>query len=167
MLRPRLPALALAAAALVLGAAGCGYAFTQPYRARGGADRIHVRAFENRSADPELGAALTAALRAELARRGAAAGPDAPAVIDGEVQATGSVPSSAAGATFHLALEARARLRVRGEVVAERTVRREGDHLGGADALETEGRRALLLRSLAEEAARELLRGFEAGASAP
>lgn len=164
MARAPRPVRALVAAALLLGAAGCGYAFTQPYRAQGGAERIHVRAFENRSADPELGAALTAALRSELARRGAAGGADAPAVIEGDVQATGSVPSSAAGATFHLALEARARLRVRGEVVAERTVRREGDHLGGADALETEGRRALMLRSLAEEAAREILRGFEAGA---
>lgn len=162
MARGARPALAFAAAALMLGAAGCGYAFTQPYRAKGGAERIHVRAFENRSADPELGAALTAALRAELARRGAAGGADAPAVIDGDVQATASAPSSATSATFHLSLEARARLRVRGEVVAERTVRREGDHLGGADALETEGRRALMLRSLAEEAAREILRGFEA-----
>lgn len=161
--RSRLAA-ALAILALGLAAGGCGYAFTQRYRARGGAERVFVRAFENRSADPELGAALTAALRERLARRGAAAGPDAPAVIEGEVEALEGVPSSAAGETFRVAIEARARLRVGGETVAEHTARRQGDHLGGADAPETEGRRALALRALADEAALEILRAFEASA---
>ncbi len=161
-LRRRLAA-ALAAAA-TLWAAGCGYGFSQRYRAQGGAERVFVRTFENRSTDPELGAALTASLREQLARRGASAGPDAPAVIEGEIEAREGVPSSAAGETFKVAIEARARLRVGGQTVAQHTVRRQGDHLGGADALETEGRRALALRSLADEAAREILRAFEAGA---
>lgn len=151
-------------AALALGAAGCGYGFTQRYRARGGAERVFVRTFENRSADPELGAALTASLRERLARRGASAGADAPAVIEGEVEAPEGVPSSAAGETFHVALVAHARLRVAGETVAEHVARRQGDHLGGADAPETEGRRALALRALADDAALEILRAFEAGA---
>ena len=161
-LRRRLAA-ALAATA-TLWAAGCGYGFSQRYRAQGGAERVFVRTFENRSTDPELGAALTASLREQLARRGASAGPDAPAVIEGEIEAREGVPSSAAGETFKVAIEARARLRVGGQTVAQHTVRRQGDHLGGADALETEGRRALALRSLADEAAREILRAFEAGA---
>ncbi len=160
--RPRLAA-ALAAVAVALAAGGCGYGFSQRYRARGGAERVFVRTFENRSTDPELGAALTASLREQLARRGASAGPDAPAVIEGEVEAREGVPSSAAGETFHVAIEARATLRVGGQAVAEHTARRQGDHLGGADALETEGRRALALRALADEAAREILRAFEAG----
>jgi hypothetical protein len=50
---------------------------------------------------------------------------------------------------------------VGGETRAERTVRREADHLGGADALETEGRRAVALRRLASDAARDLLRALE------
>jgi hypothetical protein len=157
------PALAAALAAAALGAAACGYGFTQRYHARGGAERIFVRAFENRSADPDLGVALTSSLREQLARRGAAAGPESPAVIEGEVDAREGVPSSAAGQTFHLWLEARARLSVDGKTVAQHVARRQGDHLGGADALETEGRRALALRGLAEDAAREILRAFEAG----
>jgi outer membrane lipopolysaccharide assembly protein LptE/RlpB len=151
----------LAAAALALTAA-CGYRLTQGYRATGGVERIHVAPFENLSTEPELGAAVTAALRDELSRRGADAGAGAPAVLDGEVRAMGGVPSSAAAATFRVGVEARARLVIRGEAVAERTVRREGDYLGGADALETEGRRAVALRRLAGEVARELVRGFEA-----
>jgi hypothetical protein len=140
---------------------GCGYAFTHGYRAVGGADRIHVAAFENLSGDPDLGAAVTAALREELRRRGADAGDAAPAVLVGEVRASPGVPSTASAATWRVRLDVRARLVVRGATVAERTVRREADHLGGADALETEGRRAVALRALAGDAARELLRALE------
>jgi hypothetical protein len=161
---PRRLVATLSALALAVGAGGCGYGFSQRYRARGGAQRVFVRTFENRSADPEMGAALTASLRERLARRGASGGPDAPAVIEGEVEALEGVPSSAAGETFHVAIEARARLRVGGETVAEHVARRHGDHLGGADAPETEGRRALALRALADDAALEILRAFEAGA---
>ncbi len=158
-------ALVASLAAAGLAAAGCGYGFSQRYHARGGAERIFVRAFENRSGDPDLGVALTSSLREQLAHRGAAGGPDSTAVIEGEVDAREGVPSSAAGETFHVWLEARARLRVDGKTVAEHVARRQGDHLGGADALETEGRRALALRALAEEAAREILRSFEVGGS--
>lgn len=156
--RRAVPALLAAAAVL---AAGCGYGFSHAYRARGGADRVHVRAFHNLSSDPELGAAVTAALREELARRGAEAGPDAPTVIEGEAGAGEGLPSSVTGSTFHVVLNVRARLVTGGEVVGSVSVRREGDHLGGADALETEGRRALELRRLAADAAREILAMFE------
>ncbi|BDG05901.1 LPS assembly lipoprotein LptE [Anaeromyxobacter oryzae] len=150
-----------AALAAVVALAGCGYRFTQRYVAAGGVDRLHVRTFENRSADPELGAAVTAALRDELARRGAAAGADAPAWLEGEVRALEGAPSTAGATTLHVALEVRGRLVVGGETKAERTIRRDGDHLAGADALETEGRRSLELRRLAADAARELLRALE------
>jgi hypothetical protein len=144
---------------VALALAGCGYHLASGYRTQGGAERVHVAAFENRSADPELGAAVTAALREELARRGASAEDGTPAVIEGEVRALAGVPSSVA--TWRAGLEVRARLVVAGNAVAERTVRREADHLAGADALETEGRRALALRRLAGEVARELVRVFE------
>lgn len=152
---------ALAAAALV---AACGYGFAPAYRVKGGGEKVHVRPFENRSADLDVGAALTAALRQELRRRGAEAGEGAPAVIEGEVRSLEGVPSSAAGATWRAGLEVKARLVVGGKPVAERTVRREADHLAGADALETEGRRAVALQRLAAEAARELVQAFEAPA---
>jgi hypothetical protein len=170
--RASLPAVA---AALVLG--GCGYAFTQRYVARGGAERVHVRAFENLSTEPQLGAAVTGALRSALSRRGAGAGEGTPTAIEGEVRASEPVPTSAwqdpasgTGApsiprigTWSVALEVRARLVSGGEKVAEHVWRREATYLAGTggDPLETEGRRALALRRLAEEAAPEILRAFE------
>ena len=168
------PLLALCAA-VALG--GCGYGFSQRFVARGGAERVHVSAFENLSTEPELGAALTAALREELARRGADGGEGAPAVIVGDVRATEPVPTAAAtqapkpaagaaqaqavGGTWHVALDVRARLVSDGAVVAEHAARVEGDYVGGADPLETEGRRAIALRRLAADAARRILRAFE------
>jgi len=149
------------AAAAALALAGCGYAFSQRYAARGGATAVHVRTFENLSAEPELGAAITAALLAELARRGADAGPGAAAAIEGEVRAEDPSPTSPGGATWRIAVEVRARLVSGGATLAEHAARREADYVGGADPLETEGRRALALRRLAGEIAREILRAFE------
>jgi hypothetical protein len=159
-------------AALALGA--CGYGFSQRFVARGGAERVHVRAFENLSTEPELGAALTAALRSELARRGADAEEGAPAAIEGDVRATEPAPTSGAtmnlaapgaaqagGGTWRIALEVRARLVADGAVVAEHGARVEADYVGGADPLETEARRAIALRRLAADAARGVLRAFE------
>lgn len=151
-----------AAAVLALGAvAGCGYGFTQRYAAAGGIDRIHVRPFVNASTEPDLGAAVTSALRAELARRGADAPEGQGAVLDGEVRATEPALTSAAGVTWRVGVELRGRLVAGTAKPVERTVRRETDFLAGADPLETEGRRALALRRVADEAARELLRSYE------
>lgn len=158
---------AFLAAALALCA--CGYGFTQRYVARGGAERVHVHTFRNLSSEPELGAAVTAALRSELSRRGAEAGGDAAAAIEGDVRAGEPVPASlatgAAGrdelASWRIGIEVRARLVAGDATVAEHSARRETVYLAGADALETEGRRAVALRRLADEAAREVLRAFE------
>jgi hypothetical protein len=165
--------LVAAAAAL----AACGYGFTQRYVAKGGVASIHVRPFENLSTEPELGAAITTALRAELSRRGAEAGEGAPASIEGDVRATEPVPATtrtaaASGAAgvgsatevsgWRIAVEVRARLvQASGARTAEHSARREGFYLAGADPLETEGRRALAVRQLAQDAAREVLRAFE------
>jgi hypothetical protein len=149
------PAAIAAAAAL----AACGYGFSQRWVARNGAERVHVRAFENLSTEPELGAIVTAALRRELARRGADAGEKAPAAIEGDARATEPTPNLNA-VTWRIGIEVRARLVAGGTTLADRTVRREGDYVAGADALETEGRRALAVRRLAGEAAREILRAF-------
>jgi hypothetical protein len=154
----RLSQRALLYAALAL--AGCGYGFSQRSVAVGCVERIHVRAFENRSTEPELGAVVAAALREELARRGAASEAGA-ALLDGEVRATDPVLTSSAGATWRLGIELRARLSAGQGPPVERTVRREADFLAGADPLETEGRRALALRRVAGDAARELLRALE------
>ncbi len=153
--RRALRGLAAAALASLL---ACGYGFATRARLQGGAERASVRPFENLSPDPELGAAVAAAVRDELARRGAEG---EGGVIEGEVRSSDAVPSTGGGATWRVALEVRARLRVSGQVVSERVVRREADFLGGVDALETEGRRAVALRRLAAEAARDLVRAFE------
>jgi hypothetical protein len=149
------------AAATAAALAACGYGFSQRYVAQGDVDRIHVRPLENRSTEPDLGAAVTAALRGELARRGADAGEGAAAVLDGEVRATEPALTSIEGTTWRIAVEVRARLAPRDGAPVERSVRREIDFLSGGDPLETEGRRALALRRAADELARELLRAFE------
>jgi hypothetical protein len=134
-----------------------------------------VRTFENLSTEPELGAALTAALREELARRGADAGEGAAAAIEGDVRATPAVPlvaatrnpegafgaAQAGGGAWRIGIDVRARLVEGGAVVAEHAARLEADYVGGGDPLETEGRRAIALRRLAADAARTVLRAFE------
>jgi hypothetical protein len=139
----------------------CGYRAVTAYRAKGGVERIHVRAFENDSAEPELGAALTAALRDELARRGAAAEDGAPAQLDGSVRVTSATPSSWFTAGAAVAVEIHARLTVDGKVVHQLVLRPTEPHSVGADALESEGRKAAALRRLARDAAREILAGLE------
>lgn len=162
-----LPAsLALALASAALGA-GCGYGFSQRYVAQGNVDAIHVRPFENRSGEPELGALVTAALRTQLARRGSDAGAGAPDWIEGDVRATdpaltsADVTASTDASTWRIGIEVRARLASAAGVRAQRTVRREVVYLSGGDPLESEGRRALALRRAADEAAQELLRALE------
>ncbi len=150
-----------AAASLALGVAACGYGFSNRYVARGGASSVRVRPFENRSTEPELGAAVTTALRTELSRRGADGGGDGAAEIAGEVRADEPTVSSAGAATWHVALTVRARLVSGGATVAEHVARRETNFVGGLDPLETEGRRSLALRRLADDAAHDVLRAFE------
>ena len=157
----RWAALSLVMASIAVASTACGYRSSQRYAAAGGVDRIHVRTFENRSADPALAAAVTAALREELARRGADAGADAPAWLEGEVRSFEGAPSTPGAQTLHVAVEVRARLVLSGETRADRTIRREADQLAGADALETEGRRAVLVRRLAGDGALDGLRALE------
>jgi hypothetical protein len=153
--------LTRAAAVLVLLLGGCGYRVVTPYRAVGGAERIHVRAFENDSADPDLGTVVTSSLRDELSRRGAAAGADAPAQLEGSVRVVAGGPLSFTGSTAQLKVEVRGRLSIEGRLVEELTVQRQDSQLAGADALEAEGRRAVALHRLARDASQELLRALE------
>ena len=156
------PARSAALAAVLAGAlaalGGCGYGVAAGVRLAGGATRAEVHPFENRSSDPGLGVAVAAALRDELARRGAE-GPGA--VIVGAVHTEGAAPTLPGGAAVRVVLVAEGRLLVQGTAVAARTVRREADHLGGADALEGEARRAQALQRLSIEVARALLDALE------
>jgi hypothetical protein len=144
---------------LALASTGCGYGLSTRWQGKGGADRVEVRDLENLSTEPGLGAAMTGALRTALARRGAAGAGGAR--IEGEVRAQPPVPSSADGLTWRISVELRARLVAGAEVAAEGTFSRAVDYLGGADPVESEGRRALALRRLADELAGEVLVAFE------
>jgi hypothetical protein len=150
----------LAAAALV--ASGCGYSLSAGTgRLPPGAERVSVAPFDDRTPDAEAGALVAAAVRRELARRGADGGPGARAAIEGTVVRASFAPTTPQVASYRLVLEVRARLLVDGKAVAEQAVRRELDALGEEDALATEGRRRVALRKAAEEAAREIVEGFE------
>lgn len=148
----------LAWLAAALGLAACGYSVSAGLRLHGGVTRATVRPFENRSSDPGVGAEVAAALRGELARRGAEG---EGALIDGEVRTEGAAATLPGGATARVVLVVQARLSRGGQVLAERTVRREADHLAGADALEGDARRGQALQRLAAEVARALVDAFQ------
>ena len=153
----------LRAALLALAAGGCGYAFTSgASRLPAGAERVHVRPLENRSADAEAGALVASALRRELSRRGADAGPEAPAALEGEVEEIAAAPATAGAGVWRLTLSVKVRLLAGGRTVAERRARRSEDYLAGVDPLESEGRRRIALRRAADGAARELVEALEA-----
>jgi len=151
----------LAAAALV--ASGCGYSLSAgTARLPPGAERISVAPFDDRTPDAEAGALVAAAVRRELARRGADGGPGAKAAIEGTVVRASFAPTTPQVASYRLVLEVRARLAVEGRTAWERTVRREVDALGEVDALATEGRRRVAMLRAADEVAREIVEGLEA-----
>jgi hypothetical protein len=174
---------ALASTALLVGAgcvlacgalSGCGYALSTRWVGKGGAKKVEVRLFQNRSTEPGLGSVMTDALREGLARRGALSASEAPSAsegqpgspeesarLEGEVGARQPTASSADAKTSHIGIEVRARLVVGAQAVAEGTFAREADYLAGDDPVESEGRRALALRRLAEELAPEILAAFE------
>jgi hypothetical protein len=145
-------------APLVLAAlTACGYGFAARGRLGGGIEAVAVAPFENRSTEPELGAAFAGALREELAARGILARGSAKASLVGDLTVGVPAPSAPGGVTWRIPLTVEARL-VEGErIVAKRTLRRDADYAAGIDALETEGRRAQALRKLAVDCARELV----------
>jgi hypothetical protein len=149
-------------AAALLALAGCGYGFAAGAgRLPPGAEKVFVRPLEDRTTDAELGALVAAALRGELARRGADGGPGSRARIEGAVEESSFGPSSPNGATWRAVLVVSAQFVVDGKVTAEQRARREEDWLAGQDPLESEGRRRLALRRAAEAVARDLVERFE------
>ena len=142
--------------------AGCGYsAHGSAGRLPRGAEQIFVRPLEDRTTDADAGALVAAALRRELARRGADAGPDAPARIEGAVERVTFGAPGPNGALYRLTLIVSTQLVVGGKRVAEQRTQRDEDWLAGQDPLESEGRRRLALRHAADEAAREIVERYE------
>ncbi len=126
-----------------------------------GAQRIFVRPFENHTTDAELGALVAAALRQELARRGADAGSEARARIEGTIDDASSALVGLNPPIYHLNLTVTARLLVDGKALAEQRMGHGEDYLSGLDPLESEGRRRLALRRSAEALARDIVERFE------
>ncbi len=160
MTRVRLAALVVALAA----AGGCGYsvgAGSSSARLPAGTGTVFVAPLDNRTPDAEAGALVAAALREELARRGAGGGEGAPSRIEGTVVRSTSSPLTTQGGTWRLVFEVQARLVTDGREVARVDVRREVDYLGEVDAIATEGRRRLAIRKAAEDAAREIAERLE------
>ena len=154
-------AVALAAVVAAAGC-GCGYGFAAGAgRLPPGAESVFVRPLETRTTDAETGALVAAALRRELARRGADGGPGARARIEGAVEDTSFAASTPTGAS-RVGITVSVSLLVDGKLVAEqRAVRRDEDYLAGQDPLESEGRRRVALRRAADAVAREILERFE------
>lgn len=155
--RGALSALAL----LPLALASCGYTVHAQGRLPENARQIFVRPLEDHTTDADAGALVAAALRRELARRGADAGPGAPAQLEGTVEGVSFGASSPNGAIYRLTLSVTARLVVAGQVASEQRSQRSEDWLAGQDPLESEGRRRLALRHAAEAAAREIVERLE------
>jgi hypothetical protein len=141
---------------LLLLLAACGYGFAASGSLPGGLERAAVPPFENRSAEPELGAVVAGSLRQELAARGVSVRGDARGRLVGEVTAGTPSPASPGGTSWRIGIGVKARLLDGERVVAERDVRREAIYQAGIDALETEGRRAQALRAAAADCAREI-----------
>jgi hypothetical protein len=154
--------LAPAALPALLLLASCGYALHagEP-RLPPPATHVFVRPFENRTSDAEAGALVAAAVRRELARRGADGRADAPATLDGVIEDVTFTAASPNGSSYRLVLTVSARLRAGEAVLGEARVARAEDWLTGLDPLESEGRRRVALRRAADVAARELLERFE------
>ncbi|HSM93162.1 MAG TPA: LPS assembly lipoprotein LptE [Anaeromyxobacteraceae bacterium] len=142
--------------ALLALSSACGYSLSAAGRLTGGVERASVLPFENLSTEPELGAVLSAALREELAARGALARGGSRTRVEGEVRVGVPSPAAPGGASWRVTLDVAARLVDGDRRVAERSLRRVIDYSAGVDALETEGRRTLALRTLAADCAREL-----------
>lgn len=148
-------------AALLL-ASGCGYGLhAGESRLPAPASHVFVRPFENRTSDAEAGALMAAAVRRELARRGADGGADAPARLEGVVEDVTFTAASPNGSSYRVVLTVSARLQAGEAVLGEGRVARAEDWLAGLDPLESEGRRRVALRRAADGVARDLLERLE------
>jgi hypothetical protein len=152
-------ALALALAVL---AASCGYKLGAPsIDLPSGVRQLDIPVLENRTAEPQVEALLTEALREYAARSGLLGAGSSEASLEGAVVSVSGAPILAGRdrlPTYRLGVTVHLRLLKGGRQVAEAQVTQTEDYPSGADVLLTEASRAAALRRLAETVARE---GFE------
>ena len=146
------PVLAL----LVL--ASCGYRFTAPNSALpGGVHSVRVELLQNRTAEPNVEALLTQALREQLHRSGLLGGDAAEATLSGAVVAVSHGPLLASPGrlpTYRLTLTLQLSLMKGGQGVAQVSLSETEDYPSGPDALLSEANRGAALHRLAEVVAR-------------
>ncbi len=159
---PALAGALVSLVALLASLSSCGYSLTAgAERMPPGAQRVFVRPFEARTSDADAGALVASALRQELARRGADAGPEVPARIEGAVEDTSFSLLNVNPPTYRLGLTVTARMVLNGKLLAEQRFGRSEDYLSGLDPLESEGRRHLALRRASEAIARDIIERFQ------
>lgn len=144
---------------------GCGYRFTAPNASLpAGIRSVSVPVFQNRTAEPAAELPFTLAARDQLSRAGRLGGPDAEAVLDGNILDVSSgpfllpAPSLPGQPVFRISATASLTLKKGGVAVAATTVTVSEEFPSGADVLLTESNRAAAFRRLADAAIRE---GFE------
>jgi outer membrane lipopolysaccharide assembly protein LptE/RlpB len=146
---------------LAIAVVGCGYSFSSGGRLPKGAAALRVGPVDNRTALAEAGGIFEGALRDELIARGQLSEGGEVPVLDVQVTALRSAPSTvSSGGALAFRLDADVRARVRDARGAELLTDQVGigeDYLAGVDVLGTEANRRAALRRLARSAARELM----------
>lgn len=140
-------------ASMLFGA--CGYRFSVGEQVLPpGLDAVHVPVFDNRSSEPEAGAIFAEALANAFARSGKAAGPSAPARIEGEVVSLVSSPAATQSdgrgvGVYRVRARVRLRLLHEGVLVCSRDVQEGEDYLPSQTLLGLDASRRQAVRRLA------------------
>lgn len=143
------------ALALALLLSACGYRFSVGEAVLPeGIEAAYVPVFENRSGEPEAGAIFAEALAHALARSGRAAGPSAPARIEGEVVSLIASPAATQSdgrgvGVYRLRARIRLRLVRDGALLCSREMEEGEDYLPSRTLLELDASRRQAVRRLA------------------
>jgi len=147
---------ALLLLALAAAGSGCGYRFAVGGTGLAeGVHSVYVPVFANRSSEPEAGAIFSQALAEGLAREGRAAGPLAPARIEGEVLSLIASPAATTKTgrgvgIYQLSGVVRLRVVREGSEICRREVSGTEDFLPAQNLLELDASRRRAVRRLAE-----------------
>ena len=159
------------AAALCLGALGCGYRVTA-----GGAgfpqgiQKVFAPVIVNRTTEPGLEGVFTEALRDQLARGGHLGGEGSEGRLEGELLAVGAgvaqlAPGTSGALTYRVSATLRVRLFRDKTLLAQTDVNGTEDYLPAlrADVLTTEANRQAALRRLASSLAADAVARLSTG----
>ncbi len=150
---------------------GCGYRFVAPNsQLPQGIREVRAPMFANLTAEPSVELSFTQALRDQLQRAGIHTSLDAPATLQGTVNAVSSGPFMTAPTlprqpAIRLNVSISLKLEKDGVPVSAATVSVSEEFPSGADVLLTESNRQAALRRLSEVAVREALERLQSTAT--